>query len=37
VITEQFLREVFEIEAVVSPDPITGSPLITPIRSLHAA
>jgi iron complex transport system ATP-binding protein len=37
VITEQFLRDVFEIDAVVSTDPVTGSPLITPIRSLHAA
>jgi iron complex transport system ATP-binding protein len=36
IITEQFLRDVFDIEAVVSTDPIAGSPLITPIRSLHS-
>ncbi len=32
----ELLREVFEIEAEVLLDAITGCPVVIPIRSLHA-
>ena len=34
VITPGLLREVFEIEATVLPDPITNAPMVLPIRAL---
>jgi iron complex transport system ATP-binding protein len=35
VLTEPILREVFDLEAKVITDPVTGTPLVVPIRSLH--
>ncbi len=34
VITEDMLRDVFEIEATVLPDPLTGAPMVIPDRAL---
>jgi iron complex transport system ATP-binding protein len=34
VITPGMLREVFEIEATVLPDPVTGAPMVLPERAL---
>ncbi|SHE74889.1 ABC transporter ATP-binding protein [Streptoalloteichus hindustanus] len=35
VLTEELLREVFELEARVIPDPVSGTPLVVPIGSRH--
>ncbi len=32
VLTEQLLAEVFELEARVVPDPVTGTPMVVPVR-----
>jgi iron complex transport system ATP-binding protein len=34
VLTEQLLAEVFELEARVVPDPVTGTPMVVPVRRL---
>ncbi|GAA3108006.1 hypothetical protein GCM10020001_027510 [Nonomuraea salmonea] len=34
VLTEELLREVFELDAKVIPDPVAGTPLVVPIRPL---
>lgn len=36
VLTEQLLAEVFELEARVVPDPVTGTPMVVPVRRLRA-
>ena len=36
VLTPEVLREAFELDALVIPDPITGSPLIVPVDPDHA-
>lgn len=33
VVTSQFLREVFDLDAVVIPDPVSGTPLVVPARA----
>jgi iron complex transport system ATP-binding protein len=35
VLTEQLLAEVFELEARVVPDPVTGTPMVVPVRRLR--
>ena len=35
VLTEELLAEVFELEARVLPDPVTGTPMIVPVRRLR--
>ncbi|MCZ2823261.1 MULTISPECIES: ABC transporter ATP-binding protein [unclassified Modestobacter] len=35
VLTEQLLADVFELEARVVPDPVTGTPMVVPIRRLR--
>ena len=35
VMTEQLLAEVFSLEARVVPDPVFGTPLVVPMRSLE--
>ena len=37
VITEQLVRDVFELECRVVPDPVTGTPMVVPIPRGHAA
>jgi iron complex transport system ATP-binding protein len=37
VLTEQLLAEVFELEARVVPDPVTGTPMVVPVRRLRRA
>jgi iron complex transport system ATP-binding protein len=37
VVTEDLVREVFGLEAVVVPDPVTGSPLVVPGRPWQSA
>ncbi|GAA4729279.1 ABC transporter ATP-binding protein [Modestobacter marinus] len=34
VLTEQLLADVFELEARVVPDPVTGTPMVVPVRRL---
>ena len=34
VLTEQLLAEVFELEARFVPDPVTGTPMVVPVRRL---
>ncbi|MCZ2815684.1 ABC transporter ATP-binding protein [Modestobacter sp. VKM Ac-2984] len=36
VLTEQLLADVFELEARVLPDPVTGTPMVIPIRRLRS-
>ena len=35
VLTEQLLADVFELEARVVPDPVTGTPMVVPVRRLR--
>ena len=35
VLTEQLLAEVFELEARVVPDPVTGTPMVVPVRRIR--
>ncbi len=35
VLTEQLLADVFDLEARVIPDPVTGTPMVVPVRRLH--
>ena len=35
VLTERLLAEVFELEARVLPDPVTGTPMVVPVRRLR--
>jgi iron complex transport system ATP-binding protein len=35
VLTEQLLADVFELEARVVPDPVTGTPMVIPVRRLR--
>ncbi|TYP88009.1 ABC transporter ATP-binding protein [Blastococcus xanthinilyticus] len=35
VLTEQLLAEVFELEARVLPDPVSGTPMVVPVRRLR--
>ena len=35
VLTEELLAEVFELEARVVPDPVTGTPMVVPVRRLR--
>jgi iron complex transport system ATP-binding protein len=35
VLTEELLAEVFELEARVLPDPVTGTPMVVPVRRLR--
>ena len=35
VLTERLLAEVFELEARVVPDPVTGTPMVVPVRRLR--
>ena len=37
VLTEQLLADVFDLEARVIPDPVTGTPMVVPVRRLHRA
>jgi iron complex transport system ATP-binding protein len=37
VITEQLVRDVFELECRVVPDPVSGTPMVVPIPRCHAA
>jgi iron complex transport system ATP-binding protein len=36
VLTEELLAEVFELEARVLPDPVTGTPMVVPVRRLRS-
>ncbi|WP_018504346.1 ABC transporter ATP-binding protein [Parafrankia discariae] len=36
-ITEALVKEVFEIDALVTPDPVSGTPLVIPMGRHHAA
>jgi iron-siderophore transport system ATP-binding protein len=35
VLTEQLLAEVFDLEARIVPDPVTGTPMVVPVRRLR--
>jgi iron complex transport system ATP-binding protein len=35
VLTESLLADVFDLEARVLPDPVTGTPMVVPVRRLH--
>jgi iron complex transport system ATP-binding protein len=37
VLTEQLLADVFELEARVVPDPVTGTPMVVPVRRLRGS
>jgi iron complex transport system ATP-binding protein len=37
VLTEQLLADVFELEARVVPDPVTGTPMVVPVRRLRCS
>ena len=35
VLTERLMADVFDLEARVVPDPVTGTPMVVPVRRLH--
>jgi iron complex transport system ATP-binding protein len=35
VLTEQLLADVFDLEARILPDPVTGTPMVVPVRRLR--
>jgi iron complex transport system ATP-binding protein len=35
VLTERLLADVFDLEARVLPDPVTGTPMVVPVRRLR--
>jgi iron complex transport system ATP-binding protein len=35
VLTEQLLADVFDLEARILPDPVSGTPMVVPVRRLH--
>jgi iron complex transport system ATP-binding protein len=35
VLTEQLLADVFDLEARVLPDPVSGTPMVVPVRRLR--
>ena len=35
VLTEQLLADVFDLEARIVPDPVTGTPMVVPVRRLR--
>jgi iron complex transport system ATP-binding protein len=37
VVTPELVREVFGVESVIAPDPVTGTPLVVPLGRHHSA
>jgi iron complex transport system ATP-binding protein len=35
VLTEQLLADVFDLEARILPDPVSGTPMVVPVRRLR--